>query len=65
MVLLGGVQTLSGPLIGAALFTWLQDEIVRATEHWRALLGLVIVVLVLLFPAGIVGGLERLRERLA
>jgi len=65
MVLLGGVQTLSGPLVGAALFTGLQDEIARSTEHWRALLGLVIVVLVLLFPQGIVGGLQRLRERLA
>jgi branched-chain amino acid transport system permease protein len=65
MVLLGGVQTLTGPLVGAALFTWLQDEIARATEHWRALLGLVIVALVLVFPQGVVGGLQRLRERFA
>lgn len=55
MVLLGGVQTLAGPVVGAALFTWLQDEITRATEYWRAILGLVILVLVIVFPQGIAG----------
>ena len=39
MVLLGGVQTLSGPVVGAAVFTWLQDTIARNTDYWRALLG--------------------------
>lgn len=55
MVLLGGVQTLGGPIIGSAVFTWLQDVVVRQTEYWRALLGLTILVLVLAFPQGIVG----------
>ena len=59
MVLLGGVQTLSGPLVGAALFTWLQDELSRLTEYWRAVLGLVIIALVLAFPQGIVGFLQQ------
>ena len=30
MVLLGGVQTLAGPVVGASLFTWLQDTVRRA-----------------------------------
>ncbi len=60
MVLLGGVQTLAGPVVGAALFTWLQDEITRATEYWRAILGLVILVLVIAFPQGIAGYAGRL-----
>lgn len=55
MVLLGGVQTLGGPIVGSAVFTWLQDVVVRQTEYWRALLGLTILVLVLAFPQGIVG----------
>ncbi len=58
MVLLGGVQTLSGPLVGAAVFTWLQDTIARNTDYWRALLGITILVIVLVFPQGIVGGLR-------
>lgn len=65
MVLLGGVQTLTGPIVGAAVFTWLQDEIARQTEYWRALLGLTIIVLVLAFPQGIVGFVKaRLPARL-
>ena len=59
MVLLGGVQTLSGPFIGAGVFTWLSDELARDTTYWRAVLGVVIIVLVLAFPEGIVGFAER------
>ncbi len=55
MVLLGGVNTMLGPLVGAAAFTWLQDTLARSTEYWRAALGVIIVLLVLMFPRGIVG----------
>ena len=64
MVLLGGVHTLAGPIVGSAVFTWLQDAVIRGTEYWRAMLGLVILALVLAFPQGIVGGLAVLAERL-
>src|SRR5690349_13171517 len=46
MVLLGGLQTLSGPLVGAVTFTWLQDTVARSTDYWRALLGGIILLLV-------------------
>jgi branched-chain amino acid transport system permease protein len=59
MVLLGGLQTLTGPIVGASAFALLQDGIMRQTEYWRALLGVVILALVLVFPGGIVGGLAR------
>jgi branched-chain amino acid transport system permease protein len=59
MVLLGGVQALSGPIAGAAVFTWLQDTVARGTDYWRALLGGVILALVLVFPQGIAGSLKR------
>jgi ABC-type branched-subunit amino acid transport system permease subunit len=61
MVLLGGLQTLSGPIVGATVFTWLQDTIMRQTAFWRGLLGAVILILVLVFPGGIVGTLSRWR----
>jgi branched-chain amino acid transport system permease protein len=64
MVLLGGVQSLAGPIVGAAAFTWLQDTIIRATDYWRALLGVVILALVLAFPQGLAGGLAALGARL-
>ena len=59
MVLLGGLQTLSGPIVGATVFTWLQDSIMRQTSFWRGLLGVLILILVLVFPGGIVGTLAR------
>jgi branched-chain amino acid transport system permease protein len=55
MVLLGGVQTISGPLIGAAVYMGLHEQLVRATELWRLVLGLAIIALVLAFPQGIAG----------
>ncbi len=64
MVLLGGVQTLTGPVAGAAIFTWLQDEIARNTEYWRAILGLTILVIVLAFPQGIAGSIKQLSIRI-
>src|SRR5450830_622987 len=63
MVMLGGLQTLLGPVVGAAVFTWLQDVIARETDYWRALLGVIMLALVLLFPAGIAGFFERIVER--
>ena len=68
MVLLGGIQTLTGPVVGAVSYTWLHDVMARSTDYWRALLGAVILVLVLLFPQGIAGfarqllGLRRTSE---
>ena len=58
MVLLGGVQTIAGPIVGATVFVWLQDTVARSTDYWRALLGLIILTLVIVFPAGIVGSLQ-------
>ena len=63
MVLLGGVQTVAGPWVGAAAFTWLQDTVARETDYWRAVLGAIVLALVLAFPKGIVGGLRTLAER--
>jgi branched-chain amino acid transport system permease protein len=65
MVLLGGVQTLAGPWVGAITFTWLQDSIARNTEYWRALLGGVILLLVLAFPMGLAGWMQQKYERWA
>jgi branched-chain amino acid transport system permease protein len=65
MVLLGGVQTLAGPWVGAITFTWLQDAIARNTEYWRALLGGVILLLVLAFPMGLAGWMQQRYERWA
>ena len=63
MVLLGGLQTLVGPVVGALTFTWLHDTVARNTDYWRALLGAIILLLVLLFPQGIAGFARQLINR--
>ena len=63
MVLLGGVQTLSGPIVGAFTFMGLSEQLMKATMYWRFVLGLSIVVLVVAFPQGLVGAAASLRER--
>ncbi len=55
MVLLGGLGSLWGSLVGAALFIYIQDYISTMTEHWEIFLGLVVILLVLFLPTGFVG----------
>ncbi len=61
MVLLGGVQTMAGPIVGAVAYTGLFDALLLATDFWRLALGGLIIAQVLLFPAGIAGVAGRLR----
>jgi len=63
MVLLGGIQTLTGPVVGAAVYHVLQTEIMRATDYWRIVLGAVILLMVVAFPQGIVGSLRKAVNR--
>jgi branched-chain amino acid transport system permease protein len=58
MVLIGGLDALAGPVLGAAAFTLLQDALARLTEYWRAVMGAAILVTVLLAPRGIGGALR-------
>ena len=62
MVLLGGIETVLGPVVGASAYHWLQTEIVRATDHWRLVLGVVIVAMCILFPDGIGGQVVRWKD---
>jgi branched-chain amino acid transport system permease protein len=58
MVLLGGVGSPSGPIIGAAVYKLLDTVITRYTDYWQIVLGAILMVLVLAFPRGIAGVLD-------
>ena len=60
MVLLGGIQTMLGPILGATIYTTLKSLLVTNTEFWRLLIGLIIIAFVLLLPRGLIGGLSQL-----
>jgi branched-chain amino acid transport system permease protein len=59
MAVLGGMRSFWGPLIGAAIFVVLQDYVSSLTQNWMSLIGLFFVVVVLLFPRGILGMIRR------
>ncbi len=63
MVLLGGIETISGGVIGAVVFKTLNIWLVSQTDLSKLILGAVIVLLVVAFPQGIVGMVQSIRAR--
>jgi branched-chain amino acid transport system permease protein len=62
MVLLGGIQTIAGAPLGAAVYKILDTLVTRYTVYWQAVLGLVLIVLVVAFPRGILGVVRERRR---
>ena len=60
MVVLGGMGTLIGPIIGAAALVLLEEYLAEITEHWQIILGPILVGVVLFARQGILGLLEGL-----
>jgi branched-chain amino acid transport system permease protein len=63
MVLLGGVETVSGAVIGAIVYKALNIWLVSQTDLSKLVLGAFIVLIVVVFPKGIVGMLEMFTQR--
>ncbi|HEX3537749.1 MAG TPA: branched-chain amino acid ABC transporter permease [Stellaceae bacterium] len=61
IVILGGMGTLHGPILGAFALVLLEDSLSVASKHWLLPMGLFIIAAVLLLPKGIAGLLERAR----
>ncbi len=59
MCVMGGMRSFWGPLLGAAIFVWLQDYLSSMTENWQSFVGLVFVAVVLFFPRGVLGIIRR------
>jgi branched-chain amino acid transport system permease protein len=59
MVILGGMGTLYGPVLGAFALVLLQDALTDTTKHWLLPMGLFIILAVLILPQGIGGLLRR------
>jgi len=63
MVLLGGVETVSGAVIGAIVYKALSIWLVSQTDWSKLVLGAFIVLIVVAFPKGIVGMVESIGRR--
>jgi branched-chain amino acid transport system permease protein len=59
MTVMGGMRAFWGPLVGAALFVLLQDYVSSMTVNWMSFVGLTFVLVVLFFPRGLMGMLQR------
>jgi branched-chain amino acid transport system permease protein len=55
MVVLGGMGTVFGPLLGALAFLGIEEVLKAYTEHWMAVFGLVILAVAMLGKTGIMG----------
>lgn len=63
MVLLGGVHSFVGPLLGAATLYLLEVTLHQYTEYWPLVLGIILLVIVLVVPDGLIGIFKRLRRK--
>ena len=59
MMVIGGWGTLLGPILGAFLLTWLSEALHQAHEFRMRILGSLVVIAAVLFPAGLSPQIER------
>jgi len=69
IVILGGMGTLYGPILGAFIIIMLQNFLPELTEHWQLLFGSIVIAVALFLPHGVVslphklGALFRLKRK--
>ena len=63
MTILGGMDYFWGPPVGALALVWLNQQVTDYTEYWPFVLGAILLVLLFVFPGGIVGGIDLLWRR--
>jgi branched-chain amino acid transport system permease protein len=64
MTILGGMHHFWGPAVGALILTLLNQQITAYTEYWPFVLGAILIVLLFVFPGGILGALDSAIGRL-
>jgi len=64
-LLVGGIGTLMGPILGTLIITWLTQMLQSFEEYRMIIFGPMLVLLVIFFPKGIVGSFLAWRGRRA
>lgn len=65
MIILGGVGTKLGPLIGAAIVVLVENVVSSYVDRWQLMLGLVFILVILFLRAGVAGSIAKLVQRIA
>ena len=53
MVLIGGLRSVTGPLVGALVLIGLEEVLKASTEYWKLIEGLIVIAIVLMLPNGV------------
>jgi branched-chain amino acid transport system permease protein len=64
MVLLGGMGSLHGAIIGTAAYLLLEEWLAGITEHWKVIFGPLLVLIVVFARGGLIGVAAELKRRL-
>jgi branched-chain amino acid transport system permease protein len=64
MVILGGISTVLGPLVGAAIVITVRFTVSSYVDRWQTLLGVVFILVILVARAGLVGSITKLVNRI-
>ncbi len=63
LVILGGIGTLFGPVIGTFVLLLLEDYFATLTDRWLLIMGVFVIAVVMFLPNGLAGLLRRLERR--
>ena len=64
MVVLGGIGTTMGPLVGAGIVVLIQQVLSTYVDRWPTVLGVLFIASVILAPQGVTGGVQKLAARI-
>lgn len=62
MVLLGGIHSFIGPILGAVTLYLLETTIHQYTEYWPLVMGVILLAIVMVLPEGLVGLAKRVKS---
>jgi branched-chain amino acid transport system permease protein len=64
MAIFGGTGQLYGPVLGAAVFSYLREVLItRFPYHYMLLIGIILLLAMLYLPNGLAGLIQRWRKR--
>lgn len=63
LVILGGIGTLFGPVIGTFVLLLMEDYFATLTDRWLLIMGVFVIAVVMFLPNGLAGLLKRLERR--
>ncbi len=64
MAIFGGIGQLYGPILGAAIFAFLEEVLITEFPYYYMLLfGVILIAVILFLPTGIVGLIQKWRRR--